>query len=412
MPDRQMSDRQLWVWTALLSTTLVVLDCFTPPFVNFWVLYMGLVLLSLWSTQRSFTYIVAGIATCLVLLGAVKSPLHDHSVWILISNRILAIAVLWGAAMLCQLRKQSLATENRLLFERENAEKQNAELIKTAEILQEKNEELAATKDVAVYTLAKVAESRDTDTGRHLERICAYSLILADELRKDPAFCGVIDQEFLTNLRQSSPLHDIGKVSISDSILLKPGRLTPDEFSTMKKHAAVGSDILQDVVTNRSEATFLKMATVVARYHHERYDGSGYPEGLAGKSIPLAARIVALADVYDALTSERPYKEAYSPEVTRTMIINQSGLHFDPNIVDAFLRRFDDFVAIHDRYPTAQPADTSLIESLLAEYCDAEEQQDWESSFLADFATLLKSVAASPEASRRAPEAINESAPV
>ena len=152
------------------------------------------------------------------------------------------------------------------------------------------------------------------DTGRHLERICAYSLILANELRKDPVFFGVIDNEFLTNLRQSSPLHDIGKVSISDSILLKPGRLTPDEYDEMKNHSAIGSDILQDVVANRDEATFLKMATVVARYHHERFDGTGYPDGLAGKAIPLAARIVALADVYDALISERPYKEAYSPE--------------------------------------------------------------------------------------------------
>lgn len=412
MSERQMSERQLWAWTALLSTTLAILDTLTPPFVNFWVLYIGLVLLSLWSTRRSFTYVVAVIATCLVLLGAVKTPLHGQSIWILISNRVLAIAVLWGAALLCQQRKQSLATESRLLYERENAQKRNEELTKTAEILQEKNEELAATRDVAVYTLAKVAESRDTDTGRHLERICAYSLILADELRKDPGFRGVIDQEFLTNLRQSSPLHDIGKVSISDSILLKPGRLTPDEFNTMKNHAIVGSDILQDVVTNRSEATFLKMATVVARYHHERYDGSGYPEGLAGKSIPLAARIVALADVYDALTSVRPYKEAYSPEVTRTMIINQSGLHFDPNVVDAFLRRFDEFVAIRDRYPSIQTPDTSLVESLLAEYCDAEEQQDWESSFLADFATLLKSVAASPEGTRRTPDTFNESAHV
>ena len=262
--------------------------------------------------------------------------------------------------------------ESRLKFERENADKRSEELAKAASVLREKNEQLAATRDVAVYTLAKVAESRDMDTGRHLERICAYSLILAHELRKEPAFHGVIDQESMTNLRQSSPLHDIGKVSISDSILLKPGRLTPDKFNQMKTHSTIGSDILQDVVAHRTEATFLKMATVVARYHHERFDGSGYPEGLMGKSIPLAARIVALADVYDALISERPYKKAYSPETTREMIVAQSGMQFDPYVVQAFLRRFEGFVAVRDRYPAQQTADTDLAESLLAEYCEAD----------------------------------------
>jgi putative two-component system response regulator len=203
-------------------------------------------------------------------------------------------------------------------------------------------------------------------------------------------YFGVIDDKFLTNLRQSSPLHDIGKVSISDSILLKPGSLTPDEYCEMKAHSVIGSDILQDVVASRHEATFLKMATVVARYHHERFDGSGYPDGLVGKEIPLAARIVALADVYDALVSERPYKDPYSPEDARDMIAAQSGAQFDPDVVDAFLRRFDDFLDVGRRFPANQMHDTSWAESLLAEYCDAEEQSDRESGFLSDFITLMK----------------------
>ena len=140
------------------------------------------------------------------------------------------------------------------------------------------------------------------------------------------------------------------------------------------------------------------MATVVARYHHEHFDGSGYPEGLVGKEIPLAARIVALADVYDALTSERPYKQAYSPELARDTIAAQSGLQFDPNIVAAFLRRFDDFVAVGDRYPAEQAADTSLVESLLTEFCGVEEQWSRESEFLNDFVTLIKMPSASPDA--------------
>jgi response regulator RpfG family c-di-GMP phosphodiesterase len=369
MPSKQTSERALWAWTALITVILLVLDILTPPCVNFEVLYIGLVFLSLWSPRRSFTYFMAAVSTCLVLRGAFASSPEGESQMLLISNHFLVVAVIWGAALLCQLHEQVVATESRLQSDRENAVKRNEELTKTSEVLREKNEQLAATRDVAVYTLAKVAESRDMDTGRHLERICAYSLILANELRKDPALCNVIDQVFMTNLRQSSPLHDIGKVSISDSILLKPGRLTPDEFDEMKKHSTIGSNILQDVVAHRSEATFLKMATVVARFHHERFDGNGYPDGLSGKAIPLAARIVALADVYDALTSERPYKKAYSPEMTRDMIVAQSGLQFDPDIVAAFLRRFDDFVAVRDRYPAQHGADTNLAESLLAEYC-------------------------------------------
>ena len=288
----------------------------TPPCVNFEVLYIGLVFPSLWSHAASYCYVVAVLRSCMVMWGAFMPPPADgESLLLRVANHLLVVAAVWGAALLCQLREQAVATTTRLRCEREIADKRNEELVRTAETLRVKNEQLAATRDVAVYTLAKVAESRDLGTGRHLERICAYSMILANELRKEPEFCGVIDQEFLTNLRQSSPLHDIGKVSISDSILLKPGRLTPDEFSEMKNHAAIGGEILQDVVAHRNEATFLKMATVVARYHHERFDGSGYPEGLSGKAIPLAARIVALADVYDALTSERPYKQAYSPEM-------------------------------------------------------------------------------------------------
>jgi response regulator RpfG family c-di-GMP phosphodiesterase len=400
MPAQQTSERDLWAWITVLAVILVILDSFAPPRVNFDVLYVGLVFLSLWSVRRSFTYFVATVATCLVLLGAFAIPLHGDGYWVLICNRLSAIAVIWGTALLCQLREQAVATESRLTFERESAVKRSEELTVTAEVLREKNRQLAATRDVAVYTLAKVAESRDACTGRHLERIGAYSLILAEELSKEPAFCGVIDREFLTNLRQSSPLHDIGKVSISDGILLKPGRLTPDEYDEMKNHASVGSDILQDAVAHRDEATFLKMATVVARYHHERFDGSGYPEGLSGKAIPLAARIVALADVYDALTSTRPYKEAYSPESARDTIVAQSGLQFDPDVVAAFLRRFDNFVAVRERYLAERSPDTVLAESLLAEYCTAEADWGRKSAFVNDFATLIKAASASPGDSR------------
>ena len=372
MSMNQTSERDLWAWTVLLAIVLATLDAIASPGVNFEVLYIGLVFLSLWSARRSYTYFVAGIATCLVLRGMFFVAIDTETSWLETSNRFLTIAVIWGAAFLCQLRQHSIATESRLHFERENSLKRNEELLLTAEVLREKNEQLTATRDVTVYTLAKVAESRDKDTGRHLERICAYSLILANELRKAPAFRDVIDHEFLTNLRQSSPLHDIGKVSISDSILLKPAQLTPDEYDEMKRHAAIGGNILEDAITHKNEATFLQMAAVVARCHHERFDGQGYPAGLPGKKIPLAARIVALADVYDALISQRPYKKAYSSEMARDMIVAESGGQFDPDVVEAFQKRFEDFLAVQQRYPDQRTETFDLAESLLTEYCGSE----------------------------------------
>lgn len=371
--NQQPSERDLWAWTALLAIVLAMLDAITPPYVNFEVLYVGLVFISLWSTRRSYTYFVAVISTCLAMQGAFVPGFGSETLWPgATSNHLLVVAVIWGAAFLCQLRQQAIATESRLHCERENALKRNEELQQTADMLREKNEQLSATRDVTVYTLAKVAESRDLDTGRHLERICAYSLILADELRKDPEFSNVIDQEFLTNLRQSSPLHDIGKVSVSDNILLKPAPLTPDEYCEMKKHAVIGSNILEDAISHKSEATFLNMAAVVARCHHERFDGQGYPQGLAGRAIPLAARIVALADVYDAITSSRPYKMACSPETARDIIVAESGKQFDPDVVEAFARRFDDYLVVQHRYCNDEgEAFGTVAESLLAEYCGA-----------------------------------------
>jgi putative two-component system response regulator len=207
-------------------------------------------------------------------------------------------------------------------------------------------DEIAATRDVAVFALAKLAESRDPETGEHLERLRSYSQILAEELHETGPCRDLIDHAFLDNLYRSSPLHDIGKVGIPDAILRKPGRLTPDEFEIMKQHTTIGAEALEKAMHLSGCGGFLSMAVDIARYHHERFDGSGYPSGLSGLDIPLAARIVALADVYDALTSVRVYKDAYEPEVARSMILEQEGRHFDPLVVDAFRARFGDFVDV------------------------------------------------------------------
>jgi len=211
---------------------------------------------------------------------------------------------------------------------------------------QQRIEQVMAVQDVAVNALSKVAESRDNETGQHILRMREYSSRLARELYENANTNNEIDEAFLADLRRSAPLHDIGKVGIPDSILLKPGRLTEDEFEVMKRHAIIGADILRDVVIESNHAGFLTMAALIARYHHERWDGTGYPTGLSGTEIPLAARIVAVADVYDALTSERPYKEAWSPLRAKETIEAGSGTQFDPMVVNAFSDCFEDFLKI------------------------------------------------------------------
>ncbi|MCH8147390.1 MAG: response regulator, partial [Planctomycetes bacterium] len=188
-----------------------------------------------------------------------------------------------------------------------------------------------------VIGLAKLAEHRDADTGKHLERVTQYALLLAGKLRKSPPYTSTIDDCFRENLEQAMPLHDIGKVAVSDAILLKPGRLTDAEFTAMKRHTVVGASAIQSMVDQAPDAGFLAMARDIAFCHHERCDGTGYPRGLKGDQIPLAARIAAVADAYDALTTVRPYKAAFSHEKAVDIIRGTSGSHFDPKIVASFL---------------------------------------------------------------------------
>jgi putative two-component system response regulator len=200
------------------------------------------------------------------------------------------------------------------------------------------------SRDLMIFAMAKLTESRDNETGAHLERMREYSRILAEELSDWPKYSQVIDGEYVQLLYLTSPLHDIGKVGVPDSVLLKPGKLTSDEFEVMKTHTTLGGDTLGALVRARPEATFLAMAQEIALTHHERYDGAGYPRGLKGLDIPLCGRIVALADVYDALTSKRVYKAAFSHETARGIILDGRGTQFDPDVVQAFLEREGEFI--------------------------------------------------------------------
>jgi len=201
-------------------------------------------------------------------------------------------------------------------------------------------------RDSVVIALAKLAEHRDTDTGKHLDRVTRFSLLLAEHLRVRTPFRDAIDAEFLHDLERAVPLHDIGKVAIPDHILLKPGKLTPEEVVVMQAHAEVGAKTLRSLAERCPGVSFLKMAEEIAHFHHERYEGSGYPRGLQGEVIPLAARIAALADVYDAITTKRVYKEAMSHEEAADIICSQAGKQFDPAVVDAFQHREAEFAAL------------------------------------------------------------------
>jgi len=197
--------------------------------------------------------------------------------------------------------------------------------------------------DAIMVALAKLAEHRDNDTGRHLDRVTRYCCMLAEQLREDWDFHGQIDDVFLHSLTRAVPLHDIGKVAVPDSILLHPGRLTAQQMDVMRTHAATGARTIRTLVERTPGVAFLEMAADIAHYHHEWYDGSGYPLGLKGSAIPLSARITAVADVYDALTTKRVYKDPISHDKAMAIMVESSGTQFDPAIIEAFVMREQDF---------------------------------------------------------------------
>jgi response regulator RpfG family c-di-GMP phosphodiesterase len=203
--------------------------------------------------------------------------------------------------------------------------------------VQDQLRELADGQLAMIFALSKLAESRDTDTGLHLERVREYCRVLATELALRPEFAQAINAEFIELVYRASPLHDIGKVAIPDNILRKPARLTPEEFAVMRTHAELGGGTLRQVAQEYPGNRLVSVGIEIAEGHHEKWDGTGYPRGLSGVAIPLPARIVALADVFDALTSRRPYKEPFSVEEARRLILEGRGSHFDPAMVDAFI---------------------------------------------------------------------------
>ncbi|MBM4201473.1 MAG: HD domain-containing protein, partial [Gammaproteobacteria bacterium] len=213
-------------------------------------------------------------------------------------------------------------------------------------------------QDVSIHALARLAETRDKETGNHLRRTQAYVRTLARQLKTSPKFAHFLNDRTIDLMVKSAPLHDIGKVGIPDHILLKQGSLTEAEWEVMKTHTLLGSDAIEHAEQDaETPVEFLSLAKEITRSHHERWDGSGYPDGLSGETIPVSARLMAVADVFDALLCRRPYKAPMPPDEVRRLIVRESGHQFDPDIIEAFIAVFDELKTIAQRFSDPAPLD-------------------------------------------------------
>lgn len=237
-----------------------------------------------------------------------------------------------------------VATHLKLRSLRLEMEDNNKKLTK---LVQEQVKEIQESQMATIFAIAKLAESRDDDTGSHLERVQQICKTITVKLMDNPDLSSEITPAYAENIYYACPLHDIGKVAIPDKILLKPDRLTPEEFEIMKTHAAVGAETLRVVSEKYPGNYFIKMGIAIARHHHERWDGKGYPDGLSGNNIPLSARIMSVADVYEAVRSKRCYKPSLPHSETREIIIKGGGTQFDPAIARAFEDTNEEINAIY-----------------------------------------------------------------
>ncbi len=216
--------------------------------------------------------------------------------------------------------------------------------------IKNKNETIAKMQTALIMTLADMVERRDKNTGHHIRKTAAYVKIIADGMKESGIYEDILTDDFIHNMVESAPLHDVGKITIPDAILNKPGKLTEEEFDLMKSHAAAGGKIIGSLIDTVPDSDYLYEARNLATYHHERWDGTGYPSGLAGEDIPLSSRIMAVADVFDALISTRSYKKGFPYEKALAIIKAESGTHFDPQVVAAFFAVKDKILEVADEF--------------------------------------------------------------
>ncbi len=216
--------------------------------------------------------------------------------------------------------------------------------------VQEKNEEISQMQKALIIVLADIVESRDKNTGAHVRKTAAYTKLILEELQRMGKYPEILTEAYISDVINSAPLHDVGKIQVPDAILNKPARLTDEEFAIMKTHTTAGKDIISQAIRLVPNSGYLNEARNLAAYHHEKWDGSGYPNGLSGEDIPLSARIMAVADVFDALVSKRSYKEPFSYEQAMAIIREGAGKHFDPTIVEAFERAGDEVRKVEEEF--------------------------------------------------------------
>jgi putative two-component system response regulator len=214
------------------------------------------------------------------------------------------------------------------------------------QLIRERTAHVSRLQNSMVSVLANIVENRDKETGGHIERTSAYIKILLEEMTNRGVYIEEISTWDTEKIISSARMHDLGKISITDIIMNKPGKLSEEEYEIMKTHAEAGERIIDEIISRTGEGEFLRNARLFAGCHHERWDGTGYPHGLKGEEIPLQGRIMAIVDVYDALVSERPYKEAYSDEEAVNMIMEKAGSHYDPKIAEVFFESRDHFKAV------------------------------------------------------------------
>ncbi len=227
------------------------------------------------------------------------------------------------------------------------------------DLVHERTRELSLTHEVTIEAMATLAEWRDPETGAHIRRTQLYVQALAEHLAKSPKYAAELTREVREMLYLSAPLHDVGKISISDNVLRKPDRLTPEEFDEIKQHTTRGKDILAASEKKLGKDSFLSIARTIAHSHHERWDGKGYPQGLVGEEIPLSAQIMSVADVYDALRSHRVYKPVMPHKDVRALIFEGRGTQFAPDVVDAFMALDAEFIRIAQEFADSEPIITA-----------------------------------------------------
>ena len=223
-----------------------------------------------------------------------------------------------------------------------------------------KNETIRKMHDAFLLTLADMVENRDQNTGDHIRKTAAYVKILLEELKRESVYTEQLTDRFMRNVVSSAPLHDVGKINVSDVILNKPGKLTDEEFEIMKTHTTAGGNIISSIIDKVPDSDYLYEAKNLAMYHHEKWNGKGYPSGLAGEDIPLSARVMAVADVFDALISNRCYKKGFPYEKAFGIIREERGRQFDPKIVDAFFAAEDQILEVADKFSEKEKQEASV----------------------------------------------------